>query len=307
MARQSAYCQFEEKEYETKMNFELVFSHDMIYPPGQVKEHILGFDAGLFSHHPKLWAFFPTLLAAVPFPPYIMGPNGIALSPAYWSALNQSIDHFPAMNFNVFLQYKRPKQIGSASAAEWRLWNTPYFRLPIQADQQTALEKLDAIAGNDALVSYASPCFTTYEDLWKLASTGALTANSNFARPSKVSGHKAYTYTVAGAAGIAHSDPRPIVGESFEERLRNFRERHTETDRFGDDGNENRLFIKRTAKQVEEAATESPLSALFAGLSRRLADEEGGQREGGYPEIGVAFRRILLFCTIANVSWHISG
>lgn len=53
------HAEFEKKQYEQHLNLELLKGSNLLFPPGQMLENTVGFDAALFTAHPKFWKHFP--------------------------------------------------------------------------------------------------------------------------------------------------------------------------------------------------------------------------------------------------------
>ena len=88
-------CEFEEKQFEGLLNYELMCGRNFLYVPGQVTEGLLGFDAGIFSTHSKFWGYFVNLPR-----------QGISISKTWWQNLEQDLEHFPPFKYNLFIQHK---------------------------------------------------------------------------------------------------------------------------------------------------------------------------------------------------------
>ena len=212
-------AQFCEREYEVNFNSQVPTVHGCIWSPGQVYEHFLGFDAAYLSLPQLIFRLFP----ASP-------RRGVRLSPADWQEYVQFIDdQFPPFKFNLFVQHKRPEFIRSVLGKEYDQWQHPYYRYDIDHNQQTRLERLETIAGDHALVTYACAAFHTYRELWQHAVKSTLIESSNFIRPAALVGHHRYSFDRAGKSGRATSEPTPVEGQDFTER---FREHLAADDRF---------------------------------------------------------------------------
>lgn len=223
-------AEFEEKEYEQNLNFELLYKKGLMFSPGQVLENTLGFDVALFSRNRDFWKLFPhhhryhRFRFFRHFEKYFWDfPYGIHLETRYWQDLQQHFndpDYFPQIKFNVFVQHKRPDYLASNSASEWKHWNKPYFRYLITNHQQKALEFLEQKIGNSGIVTYACAAFYQRKELWNASKNGKLIENSNFCQASKLVNHKKYTYSEAGNQGIGFSEPENIISFNFNEKIK---------------------------------------------------------------------------------------
>jgi hypothetical protein len=136
-------AEFEEKQYELHLNLELLQGSNLLFPPGQVLENILGFDAAIYTRHPRFWTHFARNGA---FPPGIKIPKNL------WKVLENEIEHFPHFKFNAFIQHKRPEYLTLPRAAEWISWSDPYYRFKIVPHQQEALSQLESSISNKGMV-----------------------------------------------------------------------------------------------------------------------------------------------------------
>jgi hypothetical protein len=262
-------AEFEEKTYEQHLISELVRGREF-FSPGQCLEDTLGFDVGLSTAHPVLWAQFPNL---APWWRRLlrMPPAGIKLEKAWWAELEEDFEYFPKFKFNSFIQAKRPQRMVRADASEYSSWGQPYFRYSTFQAQQAALESLMQNAGGRALVVYACPAFFRYSELWNSVYASRLVDQSNFAEVLQLSGHSRYTFLEPGTFGIAYSEPTPIQSTPFRtaiERLSRLEPTKS-----------NVVFLSDTASamaavpksaQIQELLT-SVTNALYRGTDSQLA------------------------------------
>lgn len=112
------FCEFEEKQFEKLMDFEL-FDSLRLFPIGQVFEGSLGIDSAGFTRNKHFWR----MLRRFCLP-------GIHLGPNLWPLRGEDIDSdaFPSFRCNVFLQYKRPQYVSSKLGAEYSDWEQNYYR-----------------------------------------------------------------------------------------------------------------------------------------------------------------------------------
>ena len=94
------------------------------------------------------------------------------------------------------------------------------FPLRYRPNQQARLEKLETMAGNDALVTYACAAFHTSREMWDHTTRATLIQSSNFVRPSDLAGHDRYSFDVPGSAGLTTSEPEIVESQGFPERFR---------------------------------------------------------------------------------------
>ncbi|HCG7078787.1 TPA: hypothetical protein NJ339_004377 [Vibrio parahaemolyticus] len=205
--------EFEEKQYEQHLNIELLQGSNLIFPPGQHLENVLGFDAALFTRNKNFWRHF---LGGKPwyrlfFRSYL---NGMYFPKDAYELEDAFNNDFPQFKFNAFIQHKRPERMVKDTAAEWGSWHQEYYRYKLLDHQQSTLEILEKNVGEQGVVTYASPAFHTKQEFWNVHKSRSFIQNSNFCQPSKLIGHKAYTYISAGTSGIAHSEPEKV--ESYD-------------------------------------------------------------------------------------------
>ena len=213
-------AEFEEKQFEQALNFELASANRFLYTPGQCLENTLGFDAGIFSSNLNFWNRFPKFRYY--FHHFCLYPEGIELHREMWDDLEREIDNidfFPPIKFNLFIQYKRPEYLKQKNASEWNYWNCPYFRYNIMRHQQEALENLEIQVQDKGIVVYASPAFYRLKDLWDVKENNTLVASTNFIQASKLSYHSKFTYNQAGNQGIVFSEPVRIESFNFNKKI----------------------------------------------------------------------------------------
>jgi hypothetical protein len=153
-------CEFEEKQFEQHLNFELLGRRNLLYVPGQVLENTLGFDAALFTRNIHFWRLFE--LGYLRRVPHL---TGLRIDNGWWRNLDQEIDMFPDFKCNVFIQHKRPTYLTTAHSKEWSHWKKEYYRYDLTPHQQLALEQLEDKIGNKGIVVYASPAFSKLTNL----------------------------------------------------------------------------------------------------------------------------------------------
>jgi hypothetical protein len=282
-------CEFEEKQYEWFLNYELA-EKGQVYPSGQFLENDLGIDAAVFSRNPQFWDLWnknrKTRYKA-----------GLRLSPELWDNAERILksDMFPSFKCNVFIQDKRPESVSSPNGRERKKfphWKQPYFRYRIDQHQQGILNKLEEKTSSYAIVAYACPSFWKRRDLWGFVSRGKLIENSNFAQPHRLQGHRRYTFVRSGKHGYACSEPIKIEGIDILSEIRRTLEKSL---RFKD----NVQFLNTLARDIKtviEELDDESREGFFAV-----------QRGIEYPEheLGRSIMTILAFNLFANTSWGI--
>ena len=198
---------FEEKTYESYFNNELDQKSSIYFPPGQVLEGALGFDASSFTRNRRLWRMlgYPCWF----FPPF----HGVDLQDVAHelnSVLGHIVDGVPKVKANLFIQYKRPEYITARSGKEWSYWNEAYFRYKVDRDQQKILFKIDQKFGSQALVVYASPAISTLDELVICKKKSKIIESTNFKKARDLNNHNRNTYIQSGVHSIACSEPQKI-------------------------------------------------------------------------------------------------
>lgn len=280
-------AEFCEREYESNFNRQMPTLHEFIWTPRQPQEHFLGFDAAFLSDTLLIFGLFPEL-------PFL--PTGMQLSPDDWQEYFEILDRsFPPCCFNLFVQHKRPAFIGSHLGKERSHWGHPYFRYDIDPNQQACLEKLEAVAGNDALVTYACAAFHTTQELWDHTARTTLIQSSNFVRPSDLAGHDRYSFDLPGSTGLATSEPEIVESQAFTERFR----RHLDAS----DLRPLSEILRSTGKIVRNAIDES-------AVPHRLFDQiisDTIQEDIDEASMLLSYITIQAFCYWNRTSWSVVG
>jgi hypothetical protein len=281
-------AEFEEREFEAQLNWELSSSHQCPYAPGQVLENTIGIDAALVCQDTNFWKLFQN--APRSLYPAEYTPAGFQLNAAYWHGLDAALPLFPPIKFNLFLQHKRPDYLCMATAKEWGWWHAPYYRFHLLPHQQEALEELANLAGDDALVAYSCPAFHMYDDLWSHAQASTLVSATNFVPAASLTGHSRYTFKSAGCDGIGHSDPEEVPGFDMPAELDRLRER----DVWGD--NRERLFS--LAQLVDKALARNVLRYPYQRYVERFSGV------GDIPSSGRALLEVASFARVTESKWY---
>jgi hypothetical protein len=152
-------CEFEEKQYEQLMNIELA-KKGQVYPSGQCLESDIAIDAAVFFGDPVFWQTWRTQRK-------LMVKPGLYLRKEFWEIAEKGLksNMFPKFKCNLFIQYKRPEFVSSPRGAEYSFWHEPYWRYEINQHQQDILHKLERRVSAYSIVTYACPCFRTYDEL----------------------------------------------------------------------------------------------------------------------------------------------
>lgn len=208
-------AEFEEKSYEAPLYNQLERGQNLLFVPGQVLEHTVGFDAGLFVAQSAVWE---TLGYRTPL-------TGAAVGyydwPYAWRLPRPNVK-LPRFRLNLFLQAKRPdfhkrrprslKKITSISA--------PLWSFKVDRGQQRRLEVLSETLKGRAHVAYAAAVFHTCADLFAHTKRRSIIQNSTFPSVEKLKDHDAWYYQLPGAQGAANPNPESIEEPPLLTRLR---------------------------------------------------------------------------------------
>lgn len=280
-------CEFEEKQYEQALNFELLQGHNALYVPGQVLEGQIGFDSAVFTSHAAFWSYFYNIVVL----PNSL-PKGTKIRREWWDTLEENIEYFPDIKLNLFIQHKRPEFISSSNGKEWKFWEKGYYRYHLTPHQQLALAQLEVNVQKNALVVYASPAFFRLNELWETSENNELVVNSNFCNPSNLVGHNSYSYSEAGSKGIAHSDPMPVESINLTYWL-------SELQVAEKPGGSTRKTLIQLGNAMNEAAVNTEyLRTNYNNIYKDMAADSPS-------EFVTAVARLAAFLFVTNLSWYI--
>jgi hypothetical protein len=237
-------CEFSERNYEKSLDFELT-SSNQIFSPTQNQEKVLGIDSALHSGNDNFWRILnPNWLTS----PSV--PIGTKISQRDWKWARgiPTIENLPKIRANVFLQYKIPEHISSNLGKEYSSWNSPYFRYDIVSHQNNALKILEKHTSHSAVVVYASPAFSTYDQLIDFGINCSLVSNSNFTKPSFIQNHRRYSYVDSGSGGCVHSKSTKIPKLDLKNEIINLANSSKNTDEV--------ISLKLLSSQIDKTVSE---------------------------------------------------
>lgn len=297
-------AEFEEKQFEQAINYELIKNHNLLYTPGQVLENILGFDVALFTVNWIFWKNFPEFEKLQKFRFFRhfyrffdYFPEGSLLCQEFWYELDKEIDNndfFPKIKFNAFIQHKRPNYLASRYSSEWNSWNSPYFRYAVIPHQQKALELLDNKIQQNGIVVYACPAFYTLHDLWESKKTNQLVSKTNFCQVSRIQDHKVYTFKTAGNFGISHSNPENIESKSFLNYIKSFSDIKQSSS--------NKNMLHNLAQIIDDIMSEDDFYGKTYNDVKKQYYEKYNQK---LPELSYDFLKINIFTYLTNSTYMI--
>jgi len=254
-------AKFEEKTFESYFNNELDRKSDIYFPPGQVLEGSLGFDASSFSRSRKLWK---SLGHPFWFQPHFKGVSLREIADEMEHILNIELDNIPTMKANLLFQYKRPELITSSLGSEWKHWNQVYYRYDVYSEQQDLLNHIHQRFNSDVLIVYASPCTNNINELVK--NRRNIINHSNFAKAVDLNGHHRNTYIQAGTYSIACSEPTKIDNLNILEAINSLGKLQLESEK-----RTNRNLITEFSNIIQSIVNESKYFAdSFAELNEEI-------------------------------------
>lgn len=280
---------FEEKTYEEYFNMELHAKTKIIFPPGQVQEGLLGFDAAARAISHRLWRHlgYPFWFT-VPFE----GEDLKLIAGEMERAFGKSIRELPSIKANLLFQYKRSEYKKSKTCKEWHLWNQPYYRYAIESHQQTLLEHIEMKFGKEVLVLYAAPAIHDVNMLIDAHKNKKVIRSSNFKKVSELKGHHRNTFVEAGRYSIACSDPESIEDFDLVEMLNSLQDLKNNGDNYS-----NASIINRFREGLVSLISEdSYLSQAF----RKMIEEYDDIQE--YPLL-YSFIVLRNFRLLTGVQW----
>lgn len=205
-----ALAEFEEKQYECAFNLELGLDGS-VFASGQVLEKFTGYDVVASpADGSALWR-----ILGVPRPP------GVRLVPDHWSPVEPSLrpdgSKLPSHPISLIVQFKRPEYLQGSAAAQYRLWNQPYYRFTRTAHQHLQLRRLEGHLADHATITYASPAFHRMADLENAQMRRSVVSLSGFVSPTRLGAHKVWTYIRPGLVGRGNPDGEEMRFRLFEE------------------------------------------------------------------------------------------
>lgn len=289
-------AEFEEKEYEQPLNFELLSDNrNQLWTPGQVFEEHFGAEAALFARHPRSWRHFGF--------PYI--PDGVVLEHFRWGRVWKSYGkrrQLPTFRVNLLVQSKRPHhRIGNNAAYAQHGIAGEYWLFEKTEHQQKALEYLHRKLSNRALVVYASAAFHTLDALYFHTERRSLVDNSTFVQVCRMKDHNRWVYNQPGTAGLGCSKIERIEDENFRDNIKLLGELNGEKE----SALENLLaFEQGTIDASDELGQKNPLGREFVRRRNYI------KREFDYEMADSKERRalrgyytIMAFVNLTKANW----
>jgi hypothetical protein len=284
-------AEFEEKEYEQPLNFELVAgANTSFWSPGQVLETRLGIDAAVFTANQKFWSTIGRVIKP-----------GFIMDRANWLQAGRSL---PTFKTNLLLQAKRPVFRSGVNTKYSKLGiKGSYWKFAIVPHQQKALELFHTKVGRRALVCYASPAFHKATDLFFHMRNSALIDNSTFVQVNKLTGHKEWVYNQAGTTGLASSKIEQVRDLAFTTLVSNLLESTGP-----DDPLDNlRELHGSVLSTIETLPKENPIKREFYLMRESFQIDRSSTESIVSQEAIELSGRISIFCTLCNVDWLVGS
>lgn len=303
------FAQFEEKEFEVPLYFEMISKSGKVWPPGQVLEHTFGFDIALHTINHNLWRILG-------FPHFL---PGVILNDYSWDFAWRKINKRPLPTFatNLFIQAKRPQELKHLKnnlkihyqSLTNKKFGSPYWRFSIEAEQQKMLEKVSEKIKNRALIIYASPSFSKSSTLFQYIEQEKLIDNCSFPKAIHLKNHKQWNYDQPGTLGLAASEPEIIDEKSLFDQINILSQdsgvEPDTRDRIRANNNITELANNIIDAAKEEAFNKFERSWMFLEKVKEFKESYDSNHE--YKNAFIAYSIILYFCKYYNLMWFVVG
>lgn len=288
---------FEERAYEGPLYNQLERGDRRVWTPGQVFEHHVGVDHGLFFEEDWLFQIHG----------HLSHLSGAALSRYSWPRRWFGRHHqrrLPNFRLNLFIQAKRP-YFGKRLPAHVRERGvaSPFWCFWIEDEQQRVLEQLASRLQNRALVVYAAAAFHRYDDLYRHTRKGTIAEHSTFPSAECLRGHEAWYYDEPGAVGVANPEPTFIEEPALAVRIAELAALPAQQDAGW------RQSLKDLSGMIREALSTDELSetarrAAFFDTVRLIERDTENLPEA---QASAAYLTVLAFCEAYSVEWSVIG
>lgn len=282
-------AEFEEKEYESPLNHQLLAGSHNLWAPGQVFEGNFGIDAALEISRSDFWTTVG----------YSSTLSGVALNNFHfgyvWRRLKKK-KPLPTFKLNLFLQTKRPEGLRNRTREIKSLGiNSPYWRFCIKNHQQLLLSKLKHKLKNKAFVAYGCSAFHRYSDLFHHIEHNSLVENSTFVKVDKLDKHTKWIYDKPGSIGYAMSTPEEIDERPLLEEINSI------ADNFVVDNDIPIDNLKTISIAISEICEELNNNEIAKEVLRRIRYLDKNK----IPQQLSQFIIVLIFSEVANVNWMV--
>jgi hypothetical protein len=291
-------AEIEEKDFEGALYNQLLSGHLHIATPGQVFEGKLGIDAALEVINPSFWK-------TINNNSYI--PKGAVLDHYRWGFIWRQIGKnrkLPTFSVNLLVQAKRPDVLKGVNNKL-----TPfgiigeYWRIKITLHQQVILEKVAKKLKARCLVTYASPAFDTFDDLYRHTENGTVVENTNFVKVSRLEGHQSWNYNSSGTSGVANIEPEKVSDISFDKQINNLDFGST------DMGFDEELFhLQSTVLNIcEELSLSNGIAKYYVRQHKKLKENLNRAELPENSEVLLSYLSFYLFTELCGLTWLCVG
>lgn len=285
------FAEFEEKEYETPLNVQLLNGNSNLWTPGQVFEGNFGIDAALEISRIDFWN-----MVGFQFP-----LTGAILSNHNFGYVWRRINHnrpLPTFKLNLFLQTKRPEGLRNRPSSLKALGlQTPYWRFKIKPHQQKLLIMLKRKLDIRVFVAYGCSAFHLYSDLYNHTTNNSLVQNSTFVKVEKLDSHSKWVYDRPGSMGIALSEP-----ELFDEEIPLFDEINNIQGNFNvenDTASTNLELISNSIMEISQGLANENI------IAREIIKRFEGLESYEISDSQKHFINTLNFSQLLNLKWSV--
>jgi hypothetical protein len=290
-------AEFEEKEYEFPLYFQLAQGSTQVWPPGQVFEGYLGIDAGLMVNTAKIWR---KLGYPAPF-------RGVILDDMRWGFIwrrRGARRRLPDFSLNMFIQAKRPHRMIRRNPAMVQCGlNRPCYRFKTRSHQQKALERLHRRLKNRALVVYACPVSTELDWLYDHIENGTLIDNSTYPKAINLHSHKAWAFDSAGASGLCCSEPEKIEDKGLLESIELLCSAWNSREKAWENPN---TSLSELAGHIPAVIKNTKRSSFMKKYLKRI-DELFDNIDHEFAHIARDYTKVAFFCRIYDLNWFVLG
>lgn len=292
------YAEFEEKEFERPLYNQLEVGTPYVWSPGQCFEKFIGIDHSVFTLHDLSKRFGIKNM-----------PPGVILSDYnlgyIWKALGRK-RLVPDFKLNLFIQAKRPFEYKRGLPKYG--YNKRCFKFTTFIPQQKMLERLDNKLSGRALVIYASPVFSTHQELFKYTANSNIIEHTIFPLVNDLIGHQSWIYDSA-YCGIGCSEPEEKSTLDIKQHINNFIERRNEV-RSEKITNENSLSILLySIEESLQGVYDIRASEYFnrkEEIQRKFKIYKSDE-ENYFSRNLITYILINEFCDIYNLEWFVLG
>lgn len=285
-------AEFEEKEFEKPLYNQLENGRCDVWTPGQCFEYYFGIDYAGNINLDSFWKRFGFL------------PKGVILQDYnfdyIWKAKNKK-RKLPDFRLNLFIQAKRP--FYHIRLNKDSIFQNKYYSFDINSRQQKILEKLAKVLGNDALIVYAAPAFSTFDDLYLHTRKGDIVEYTSFPEVIKLSGHESWNYQNV-KNGKACSEPELIYTKGIFRLISNYVEEndhyYNNRNNFDDD-----FDIYQNLERLEGKIVDTLRQNFIEDVQVNFFLEKIEEIHEFYGHVYRSYAVIKVFCEIFNLDWFV--